>query len=304
MEIRSLLPHELDAWATHCAMVFYSDSREYFLNHFNNDPWRDTDGIFVAMDEDTIAATVRVFRREVWLFGKKISMGGIGEVSTKEAYRCKGLSGKLLQRAIAWMEQQGIQVSVLYSGLHEHYGRYGWQVIPVLERRFQGISAQPCAIQPMTREDIPAMMALEAKSVKQIWSIVRESRDYWDNWFWQEAASGKGLLAVQDGELKAWLLYSLREDSWHVREFSSLPGFESLFDGLCAAAAISEGRANQPFDAPGWIPTATPESERYENTYSMVRLITPFWADGSDIDSTEKLILLTGDCRDSEIDHF
>jgi hypothetical protein len=133
---------------------------------------------------------------------------------------------------------------------------------------------------------------------------VRDSLPYWRGWFWQELQSGKGLLAEQDGGLKAWLLYSLHENDWNVREFRALPGCESLFDGLCAAAAQRENRLDQPFFAPGWLHTEDPNTSIKSDSYCMVRLVTPFTVAGELIDTTEKLIQLFGDCRDSGINHF
>jgi len=43
-------------------------------------------------------------------------MGGIGEVSTKAAYRRQGLSGKLLEMSVAYMEAEDLDFSMLGTG--------------------------------------------------------------------------------------------------------------------------------------------------------------------------------------------
>ncbi len=90
MEFRSLYPEELEAWLDHVTHVFLA-SRQYFSNHWHNDPWKDVEGIRVAVDDGKIVSTVRVFIRKMFFHGEPISVGGIGEVSTRSEYRKRGL---------------------------------------------------------------------------------------------------------------------------------------------------------------------------------------------------------------------
>ena len=304
MEIRTLLPEELDAWAIHCETVFQGAGREYFLRHYHNDPWRDINGIFVAVEAGQITATVRVFRRQVWLGGQAVPMGGIGEVSTKEAYRGRGLSGELLQRAIGYMQREGMQVSVLYTGLHGHYERYGWRRIPRAERRFIGAQGVPCECREGTPEDLTAIRALAQRVEPGDWSVVRENDEYWHKWMAAEIARKKMLVATAQGRLEAWLAYTLHGDSWEVVECGCEPGREGLFDGLCAATAMREGRESQPFTAPAWLPTAATNTELHANEYSMIRLVAPFEWQGEAINTTQALAARWGQCRGSELDSF
>lgn len=100
IEFRTLKNDELEKWFDHCMYVFnegiYSrEYRQYFVNHYNNDPWRDLDTILVCMDDNKIASTVRIFNRKIYLNSKEVSMGGIGEVSTKSEYRSQGVVHKV-----------------------------------------------------------------------------------------------------------------------------------------------------------------------------------------------------------------
>ncbi len=51
VEVRSLREEELERWFDHCAEVFKGESREYFVRHWNNDPWRNLNSIFVAVED-------------------------------------------------------------------------------------------------------------------------------------------------------------------------------------------------------------------------------------------------------------
>ena len=59
-------------------------------------------------------------------------MRGIASVSTKVEYRGRGLSSQLLKMAIERMQENGIQISMLFSSLYKHYGKLGWKKCFVL----------------------------------------------------------------------------------------------------------------------------------------------------------------------------
>ena len=111
VEFRTLRREELNQWFDHCAQVFtqgeYTDRmRLYFMRHWYNDSRRRLSGIQVAVVDGEIASTIRVFLRNVYLQGRITAMGGIGEVSTKPQFRRQGLSSKLLEMSIAYMESR------------------------------------------------------------------------------------------------------------------------------------------------------------------------------------------------------
>lgn len=306
MEIRSLRPEELDAWAAHCGTVFseqgHGVDKSYFLRHFNDDPWRDCNGIFVAVDDGKIVSTVRVFRRRVWLLGSAVTMGGIGEVSTNPAYRGQGLAGMLLTKSVEWMRQEGLAVSVLYTGLHDFYRRYGWECLPVKLIRYAGAQGVPCEGRAMKPDDLYKLKDVNAVAAKADWSVVRDSIEYWD--MWMKAAIGKAVVATEGDAVVAWMAYRTFEDDWSVTEFKALPGYEYKFEGLCTVAATLEGREAQALFAPAWVQSGRTDCEPVTASYTMVRLNIPFAAWGRQISSTEQLIETTKECRDSGLDHF
>jgi GNAT superfamily N-acetyltransferase len=306
MEFRSLRDSELNAWVAHCGYVFigvgHAVDNSYFLRHFNNDPWRDVNGIFVAVDNDKIVSTVRVFRRKVWLMGSQIPMGGIGEVSTHPDYRGQGLAGTLLNMATDWMAQQGLNVSLLFAGAFDFYRRFGWECIPRLTRMFTQTYALPCEGRVLRSDDLPELQALEADLIKTNWMVVRTDPQYWQSWMVN--AIHKAVVATERNRIVAWLAYSTDEEAWSVTEFTALPGYEYKFDGLCALAAEFEGRIGRPYTAPAWLATANTEGKTTCENYNMVKLVVPFAAGGVSISSTQELIDVTKEVWDSSLDHF
>jgi len=190
--IRPLMPSELDTWFDFVARVFGVD-RSYFVRHWQSDPDRRVDAIRIALVDGQIASTLRIFPRRIYLAGQPVTMGGIGEVCTDPAYRGQGLSGLLLDDAARFMAAEEMAVSLLFASYHSHYGRHGWQVVPML----MGLADLPAS----DREVYPADPIADGAQMRRLHgayasrfggAIVRESLDYWREWIpgeWKRAVT-------------------------------------------------------------------------------------------------------------------
>lgn len=87
-----------------------------------------------ASDRATrVVGSVRVFHRKIYLGGEAVSMGGIGEVCTREEHRGEGIARRLLAMAVEYMRSQGITVSSLHAGpaVAGLYESLGYRDVPV-----------------------------------------------------------------------------------------------------------------------------------------------------------------------------
>ena len=133
VHITHLSPDRVDEWLDHCANVFAPKGtpRRYFERHLRDDPHTDLKGIFVALIDDRIVSTVRVFVRAMYVNGHEVPCGGIGEVSTHTDYRGRGLAEALLKRSVQYMQEQGMLLSPLHtSNAVPYYEKLGWTVVP------------------------------------------------------------------------------------------------------------------------------------------------------------------------------
>lgn len=225
-EFRSLQEHELPAWFDHVSSVF-SVSREYFMNHWFQDPWANLEGIRVAVHDGCIASTVRVFDRQVYIGGASVSMAGIGEVSTAPEHRQQGLSGHLLTDAIALMQERRAALSVLFTSKFGHYQRYGWEIVPMQRRRYllpQEIpGAAAVTVCPVNYpHDVYAMIGIYERSSAQLAGPLVRSAAYW--WNWLRRHLEKALLAERDGVPVAYLSARVQAETLHVTEYAVMPG--------------------------------------------------------------------------------
>ena len=223
MEFRALYPEELAAWLDHVTHVF-SGSRQYFMNHWHNDPWKDFEGIRVAVDDGKIVSTVRVFIRKMFLHGEPISVGGIGEVSTRPEYQRKGLATQLLRDAIRFMETRDIAISSLH-GSQRIYSVEGWEKAPRYYAR------QPLAAKKQVEWDVRPVNFDDEAEVKQIASLydtysrkfngtfVRDDMAYWRDWVRTE--SPNAWVAEKDGTIEGYVSVVRRDAQLNVEEFSA-----------------------------------------------------------------------------------
>lgn len=252
IEIRSLRQDELPQWFEHVSAVFTKTPRSYFERHWYADPWRDLQGIRVAVDGDRIAGTVRVFRRRVHLGGQVVSMGGIGEVSTRPEYRGQGISFRLLEDALRIMESWGLAVSMLFASRHGHYGRHGWTLV---RNPLRSVLVDPSSVvDPSTAVDrsAPASAPAPAAPVGEIQCrpldlgnqgdlaqvmdlytryvgatldgpVVRDDPEYWRDWVSVEWGRGFGAFAGR--RLVSYVALIERSDHLYVQEFAVDPAW-------------------------------------------------------------------------------
>lgn len=312
MEVRGLKFEEMDAWFDHCMYAFNEgeynyEYRQEFANHWRNDPWRDLDGILVAVEDNEILSTVRVFQRNVYLLGEEISLGGIGEVCTKPAHRGKGLSTILLGSAIELMEKRNIRISLLLTGIYSFYARLGW-IKSIMFRKSVGITGKGALIpniRPLDIEkDCGQLMRIYGEYCTKLnGPVVRNNEFYWKNWVM--GLNMRGLI-WEDGTNNpvAYIFGAEEEGVLNIREFGAAGGYEDVFSGMVSHLCALAGREGCEVNFPAAVKSSFPDEKLIESGPYMLRLITPFKVNGAFIDSTEDLLRVmygrNGCCHDSD----
>ncbi|MDE0397297.1 MAG: GNAT family N-acetyltransferase [Candidatus Poribacteria bacterium] len=221
MEFRALYPDELEAWLDHVTHVF-SGGRQYFSNHWHNDPWRDPEGIRIAVDDGTIVSTVRVFIRKMFLHGEPVTVGGIGEVSTRPEYQRRGLATQLLKDSIRFMESRDIVMSSLH-GSQRIYSVEGWEKVPRYYARQPLTAKKQVAweVRPANFDDAAEVQRIAAiydtYARKFNGTFIRDDMAYWTEWVRMESPSA--WVAERDGNIEGYVSVVRREDQLNVEEF-------------------------------------------------------------------------------------
>ena len=283
MEFRALNPDESEAWLDHVTHVF-SGGRAYFLNHWSNDPWKDFEGIRVAVDEGNIVSTVRVFIRKMYFHGEQITVGGIGEVSTRGEYRRKGIATQLLLDSIKFMESRDIAISMLH-GSQRIYSNEGWEKVDryIAKKTLIGKTLDDWNIRPMNFEDTN-----EVKQISDLYhnysqrfngTFVRDEIEYWTDWVKTE--SPNMWIAERNGIIDGYVAVNRHDDQLTVKEFAAadsvfLNGGEySFFESIISdiIAKLDEEKLEIDFPAPIGDGMNAPVVEKYGS--AMYRVIQP-----------------------------
>lgn len=314
IEYRTLRQQELERWYDHCVTAFNKgvidvEYRQYFENHYENDLFRDLESIFVAMDGETIASTIRVFYRKVYLQGQEISMGGIGEVCTQPEYRKLGLSSRLLTMAIDKMEKEKIVVSMLGTGIQRHYAKQGWQdsifngkmgILPLSQGT---LSLYKARVVDFDRDMEAVELLYKAYSGSCNGPVVRDHTEYWEQWIrceWRKA----WVLEKQDGSIVAYVVIEEQEDALQVKEYGACRSDGLLFDELLYQVCKFIGRMNLMVQVSSGVASHMSIQKTFMNKGWMLRLVTPFMLGSRTITSTEQLMQAFLDPVDQELPHY
>jgi len=281
-KIENLDQRDYEKWLDHCDEVF-PNPREYFKRHFKNDPDRFLSSVLVIKDGDEIASAIRVFHRRSFLGGKVFSMGGIGEVATKEKYRGKGMASELLDAAVSCMERYGMEISQLGAGSRviNYYSKFGWRSAPYYERTIK--KPDP---------DSPGVNLLPLDAGKNLPSLVRLYGEY--------APKHCGALCRSDAYFESWSLPTLKNLTG-AYENGELVGYISHNGGFClecigpdrlhkALLSAVTPKEDGTISVPGYISGKYEQvSEKVKLSY-MLRLIRPITVGSELITSSDQLV--------------
>lgn len=298
IEYRSLREEELEKWADHCVLsfnkgVYDEDYRQHFLRHWYNDPWKDINGILVAVDDDKIVSTVRVFYRDVFYKGRTIKLGGIGEVCTNEKYRGKNLSTGLLKKSIDLMQDAGVNYSLLGTGRCGFYARVGFISIPYV---FKTAVPQDYST-PYSFSIRPIDFDKDVEQLKKIYndynknlngSTVRND-EYWDKWIRHEFSNAWA--ACDDkNKIIAYVSFQIDKSNVFITEFGSDNIHSDIFAPFLYKVCNSVNNLIDEWTFPTVVKTPIKIKDTIVETWKMVRLVDPFIHNGQQISTTEQFI--------------
>lgn len=254
--IRGLCEDEVQRWSEFCASVFSYKSNpppsEYFYRHYANDPTTKVPGssrlIRVALFEGRIVASCRVFLKDISTGASNenelttLKSGGIGEVCTDVKHRRRGLSKKLLENAIAIMEERSdVQISSLHAAptffpLYELLGYSAppasnpsggnrWSTVDFCwnpgRRQTTNDSESRIRLAEFPR-DTEILQNLHSKySEERLAGCILRSKEYWNDYLSKELADSLFVLVSKEGNLLSWLSLKASNagDLFCVQEF-------------------------------------------------------------------------------------
>jgi GNAT superfamily N-acetyltransferase len=202
----------LDLWCT----VWPGDTRGYFRRYFYGDlewlPYYTQ----VAVVDGKLVSAVHICKRTVACGDFRLTMGGIANVATLPEYRGKGYNTACLERAIAVMEADAMDFSLLGTGIHGYYARLGYDRLPIMQR--EG-TLRPdvaprtgnMAVRAAAGDDLPAIRAVYDAYNRTRPIAVQRTEPYWRDWIGASPAKLPDFVLVATdaaGNVRGYLRYA------------------------------------------------------------------------------------------------
>jgi GNAT superfamily N-acetyltransferase len=227
---RAIRPDEfetcLDVWDA----AFSDTPREYFRKYFTGDPWFHPEYTRCAFEQTQMVAALQIVRREVRVGQVTLTMGGIANVGTVPARRSRGYSTQLLREAIALMENEGFDFSMLFTGIHSFYARLGWESVPiqVIEANIRDELPMPVAgyrIRPLADSDLEALCTCyEQCNAGRSLTVVR-SPAYVRGWTRWDERTPEDVLVAEVGDKLVGYVVAPIEEHLIIQEVGWLPPY-------------------------------------------------------------------------------
>lgn len=242
MTIRGLRENEqeecLDLWAA----AFPETGRDYFVKYFRGDAnWRPDDTI-ICEDGGRLVSAVSIVRRVIGRGDLRLNMAGIANVGTLPDERGKGHSTACLRRAIAYMEAEDFDFSLLGTGIHDYYARLGWvrTPLPAYSATIPADAERSAeSVRPAIAADLPAIRALYAAHNAGCPLAVERPDWYWSGWLnIHENNIPKSLYVAESGaEVMGYMGLNIGDDTIFLQELAAK---DAQTEKRLIAAALSE----------------------------------------------------------------
>ena len=195
----------------------------------------------VAECDGRIVSSVQICKRIVACGEFNLTMGGIANVATMQEYRKRGLNSQLMRRAIAVMEADAMDFSLLFTGINRYYQGFGYSN---LTRRTTSVRIREDYALPKHNFDIRVACAEDIVPIRRIHEAynasrpiaVRRSEAYWRDWLRVDpAAMPAGLRVACDsagkvcgylsfGRFNSAIPYSAADEAVRVIEVGMAAG--------------------------------------------------------------------------------
>ena len=131
VEFRAVREEEKEACiALWCTVWQGANSETYFRRYFFGDVEWLPYYTQVAVEDGEIVSAVQICKRTVPCGEYRLVMGGIANVATLPEHRGKGYNTECMKRAIAVMEADAMDFSLLFTGINAYYARLGYCDMP------------------------------------------------------------------------------------------------------------------------------------------------------------------------------
>ena len=167
---------------------------------------------------EKIVSYVRVSNRSMYLGEAVVKLGGIGMVVTSEEYRRRGYSSALLRDAIAYMEAQNYDLSLLFTTIQPFYMPLGWAAFPqtsfeleLHDKKTFAPSGWKSRRFDLERDLTQISQIYDEHNTGRTGTILRPEKLWWDGYS-QQVGMLPSLVVEKDGQIGAYANLAFPDD--------------------------------------------------------------------------------------------
>ncbi len=187
IEIRGANQNESEKILEQVVLSFNFPS-SLFLPQFQLHPGRKPEHTRLAIINDVLAASVQIFTKKIYLRGVPVSLGAIANVGTLPEYRHRGINEKLFKDVIQFIKNQGMEMSGLYTGVHDVYRPHGYEIWPQKDTFIDTsnidtavkIKSPQLRIVPIEKKDQTKVFRLYDQKALRYTGPVCRDKSYWE----------------------------------------------------------------------------------------------------------------------------
>ena len=222
MEIRAAKAHERDEIIDLIAAVFVERCRPRYASQHYQDSSYELDQSRVCVVDGKIVSYVRVSDRSMYIGKEVVKLGGIGMVVTSPEYRGRGYASALLRDAIAYMEANNYDLSILFTTIQPFYMPLGWASFPQTNFELElhgkktfapsGWKSRPFEIE----KDLTQISQIYDEHNKGRTGTVLRSEQLWRDGYSQQVGMLPSLVVEKDGQIGAYANLAFPNDAQDI----------------------------------------------------------------------------------------
>ncbi len=218
MEIRAAKAHERDEIVDLISAVFVEKCRPRYASQHYQDSSYELDQSRVCVVDGKIVSYVRISNRLMYLGEAVVKLGGIGMVVTSPEYRGRGCASALLRDAIACMEAQSYDLSLLFTTIQPFYMPLGWAAFPQTSFELElhdkktfapsGWKSRPFDLE----KDLTQISQIYDEHNKERTGTVLRPEKLWRDGYSQQVGMLPSLVVEKDGRIGAYANLAFPDD--------------------------------------------------------------------------------------------
>ena len=203
----------------YCSMCAFNWSEGGFSeDHFFSrivkfDPWYDLNNTRACFVDGRVASVVVIFERPMRIGNSVVKMGGLGSVGTHPDHRKKGYSSQVLLDTADHLATSCFDLSLLFTGINDHYAKAGWVTYPVTFRsiNLSNLPKQETAAEVLVEKydvetDLPEVILIYDQFNQSRTGTTVRDQTYWRNQpKWRGQDPDLFWVARQEGKIVAYL---------------------------------------------------------------------------------------------------